>query len=146
MPPKKSKNNNTRNKNVNKFSTEPYAHDDPDNNLEYAKIVSALGDCRFTCIVNNSPELIGRISGRAKKRGRINVGDIVLVSKRDFETCSTKLEKLDILYKYNDDTAKKLKRWGELDFLTSKDSPEELGEFITYSNEEDHDHVDFNDI
>ena len=98
MPPKKKKNNNTRNKNINQISPEPFAHDNFENELGYAKIITTLGDCRFTCLIDTGQELVGRISGRAKKRGRINVGDIVLVSKRDFETGITRSEKLDILH------------------------------------------------
>ena len=110
MPPKKKGSNNTR-KNITKFVEEPFAHDDPDNKLEYAKVTKTLGDCRFLCTISTNQDIVGRISGKIKKRSRINPGDIVLVSKRDFETGTTRNEKLDILHKYNEDTTRKLMRW-----------------------------------
>lgn len=144
MPPKKKKNNNTRNKNINQFSPEPFAHDNFENELGYAKIITTLGDCRFTCLIDTGQELVGRISGRAKKRGRINVGDIVLVSKRDFETGITRSEKVDILHKYNPDTARKLQNWGELDFLKSQDTETDMGDLIGFSNDDND--IDIDDI
>ena len=143
MPPKKKKNNNTRS-NFKQFSSEPFAHNNHENELGYAKIITTLGDCRFICLIDTGQELVGRNSGSAKKRGHINVGDIVLVSKRDFETGITRSEKVDILHKYNPDTARKLQNWGELDFLKSQDTQTDMGDLIGFSNHDDD--IDFNDI
>ena len=141
MPPKKKGSNNTR-KNLSKFNDEPFAHNAPEYNLEYAKITKTLGDCRFLCLISTQQELVGRISGKIKKRSRINPGDIVLVSKRDFETGITRNEKLDILHKYNEDTARKLLRWGELDFI--KTTSEVIDDTFVFANDDDE--INFDDI
>lgn len=51
----------------------------------------------------------GRICGRMNKRTWITVGDIVLVSLRDYEQA-----KADIIHKYTADEARTLKESGEL--------------------------------
>lgn len=141
MPPKKKGSNNTR-KNLNKFNEEPFAHDNQDNELGYAKITKTLGDCRFLCATATGQDLVGKISGRIKKRARITPGDIVLVSKREFETGTTRSEKLDILHKYSEDTARKLLRWGELDFI--KRTVENIDDTFVFANDDDE--INFDDI
>ena len=93
-------------------------------------------------MISTQQELVGRISGKIKKRSRINPGDIVLVSKRDFETGITRNEKLDILHKYNEDTARKLLRWGELDFI--KTTTEDIDDTFVFANDDDE--INFDDI
>lgn len=124
MPPKKK--GPSHRKNLNKHEQIPYADEEE---TEYAKIIKTLGDCRFTCLVREGSELCGHLSGRVKKRGRVLPGDIVLVSRREFESVSRK-QKLDILWKYNEDTARNLLKDGELDFTKTLEDTEIDDAFI----------------
>ena len=63
---------------------------------EYAKIMKALGDRRMTVILPDGTEMIAIIPGKFRKRCWMTVGDIILVSRREFQDT-----KLDILHKYN---------------------------------------------
>lgn len=86
---------------------------------EYARIIKAMGDCKFMCQVSAYQEIIASLRGNMRNRGRVIAGDIVLVSRRDFQ----QKDHLDILYKYDENVSHKLERWGELDHL--KDSKED---------------------
>lgn len=66
---------------------------------EYALSKKLLGNCRVSLLTNGGEEVIGIIRGNMRKfnkRVLIEVGDIVAVSKRDFQT-----NKVDIVHKYN---------------------------------------------
>ena len=66
---------------------------------EYALSKKLLGNCRVSLLTNSGEEVIGIIRGNMRKfnkRVLIEVGDIVAVSKRDFQT-----NKVDIVHKYN---------------------------------------------
>ena len=66
---------------------------------EYALSKKLLGNCRVSLITNSGDEVIGIIRGNMRKfnkRVLIEVGDIVIVSKRDFQT-----NKVDIVHKFN---------------------------------------------
>lgn len=79
---------------------------------EYARIIKQLGDGRFECqIFNTNSEInaIGKICGSMRKRVWINIGDVVLVSKRSFDSSSC-----DIIYKYTPDEALSLRSFEEI--------------------------------
>lgn len=76
---------------------------------EYAKITKLLGDRRVTMILTDKMSTMGIIPGRYRKRVWMNVGDIVLVNKRDFQN-----DKSDILHKYSSDEVKKLHKMREI--------------------------------
>ena len=79
---------------------------------EYARIIKQFGDGRFECqIFNTDTEttVIGKICGSMRKRVWINVGDVVLVSKRSFDSFSC-----DIIYKYTHDEALYLRSLEEI--------------------------------
>lgn len=66
---------------------------------EYAYVKKMLGNCRVHVITNSGIEAIGIIRGSLRKftkRILIEVGDIVVVSKRDFQD-----NKVDVVHKYN---------------------------------------------
>jgi translation initiation factor 1A len=68
---------------------------------EYAYVKKLLGNCRVHLITNSGVEAIGIIRGALKKfskRVLIETGDIVVVSKRDYQA-----DKVDIVHKYNVD-------------------------------------------
>ena len=66
---------------------------------EYALSKKLLGNCRVSLITNSGNDVIGIIRGNMRKfnkRVLIEEGDIVVVSKRDFQS-----NKVDIVHKYN---------------------------------------------
>lgn len=89
----------------------------PTEDQSYAKVVRLLGNCRLECTIidcNTQAEVskLGiirhKIAGKA--RGHfIGVGDIVLVSRRDFQD-----DKVDVLHKYNEEEVDRLVNMGEL--------------------------------
>lgn len=79
---------------------------------EYARIIKQLGDGRFECQLFNTNEetnVIGKICGSMRKRVWLNIGDIVLVSKRNFDPSNC-----DIIYKYTPDEALSLRSFEEI--------------------------------
>ena len=78
----------------NENSNYPLA-DNPD--LLYGIILKKLGGKNLNVKCSDGKERIGRISGSMWKRSFMQVGDFVLISKRDFSTTDNKC---DILYKY----------------------------------------------
>jgi translation initiation factor 1A len=65
----------------------------------YACVIKLLGNCRAQVLCDDGNETIGIIRGslrRFNKRVLIESGDIVVVSKRDFQD-----NKVDIVHKYN---------------------------------------------
>ena len=67
---------------------------------EYAKVVDALGDCRFRVRCMDGTEKVAHLRGTLHKRKvRINKDDAVLISLRPFESGSVQA---DIIHKYFD--------------------------------------------
>ena len=68
---------------------------------EYAYVKKLLGNCRVLLLTNSGNEVIGIIRGSLRKFSKrviIEVGDIIVISKRDFQDT-----KVDIVHKYNSD-------------------------------------------
>jgi translation initiation factor 1A len=66
---------------------------------EFAYVKKLLGNCRVQLITNSGIDAIGIIRGTLRKFNKrilIETGDIVVVSKRDFQD-----SKVDIVHKYN---------------------------------------------
>ena len=101
---KQKKNNDSNNKRELVFR---------ENDQAYAMIIKSLGDVRFEldCFELDSldKKKIGHIRGAFRKKIWMNIGDIVLVSLRDFDKF-----KCDIIYKYTGDEAMSLKSLGEI--------------------------------
>ena len=73
---------------------------------EYAYVKKLLGNCRVHLITNSGTEGIGIIRGSLRKFSKrviIETGDIVVVSKRDYQK-----DKVDIVHKYNSDQVQTL--------------------------------------
>ncbi len=73
---------------------------------EYAYVDKLLGNCRVHLITATGVEAIGIIRGSMRKFSRrviIEKGDIVVVSKRDYQK-----DKVDIVHKYNQDQVQNL--------------------------------------
>lgn len=76
---------------------------------EYAWVTKMLGDMRV--MVQNpvdKTERIGVIRGNMRKRVWIHVGDLVLVSLRDFDP-----DKVDVVFKYTDSEIRVLRKYKE---------------------------------
>ena len=83
---------------------------DVDESQEYAQVIKLLGNCRCELQCIDGISRLGHIRGSmTKKKIWISVGDIVLVSLRDFED-----KKCDILYLYKNKESKTLKKEGHL--------------------------------
>jgi len=80
----------------------------------YAYVIKLLGNCRVLVLCDNGNEAIGVIRGsmrRFNKRVLIETGDIIAVSKRDFQD-----NKVDIVHKYNTEQCKNLINEKELSY------------------------------
>lgn len=73
---------------------------------EYAYVKKMLGNCRVHLITGSGVEAIGIIRGTLRKFNKrviIETGDIVVISKRDYQP-----DKVDIIHKYNSDQVQTL--------------------------------------
>lgn len=81
-----------------------------ENEQYYARLIKPLGDGRFECECFELGETkIAHIRGTFRRRVWMGIGDIVLISYRDFDD-----SKCDIIYKYTIDEAIALKSFGEI--------------------------------
>lgn len=110
---------------------------------EYAQIIRMLGDRRVTVMFPNKEEFIAMIPGRFRKRCWMKVGDVVVVSRRDFQD-----SKMDILHKYTDDEVKILAKEYEIPpfFLDTVTDPTSLENVVAFEAEEEEEDIDVNDI
>ena len=81
--------------------------------MMYAKVLKKLGGTHMQVLSTNGKIMTAKISGTMRKRKWINVGDIILVSPRDFETNQ---DNCDILYCYDYEESKNLVSMGEIAF------------------------------
>ncbi len=140
MPKKKSKKNKGSKKETDvKRDLEYKEHME-----EYAKVVGLLGDRKLTVVLPDSSESMAIIPGKFRKRLWIKVGDVILVSVREFQD-----NKLDVLYKYTDKEVVELARHAEVPSFfkdkeaTAPEAVEDLGFDIV---DEDEEEIDFDDI
>tara|TARA_B100000902_G_C27302473_1_gene913607 strand:- start:727 stop:1134 length:408 start_codon:yes stop_codon:yes gene_type:complete len=110
---------------------------------EYAQITKMLGDRRVTVMFPNKEEFMAMIPGRFRKRCWMKVGEIVIVSRRDFQD-----SKMDILHKYTDEETKILAREYEIPpfFLDTVTDPTDLENVVAFETEEEEGEIDVNDI
>ena len=98
---------------------------------EYAQVVKALGNKRFDVHFFDGKNRLAHARGNLKKKKVfVKVGDVILVSLREFEDA-----KCDILYVYNPKEIKRLKNVGEI--------PNTVVEDISVQPEENDIGVDF---
>ena len=74
---------------------------------EYGIVEKELGDCKVDVKCSDGLNRIGKIPGSFRKKIWIKVGDMVLVSIREFEE-----KKCDIITKYEPDDVRTLKKEG----------------------------------
>lgn len=96
---------------------------------EYAQVTKMLGNRRVECDCFDGKKRMGRIRPTKKQNrvGRVNIGDIVLISLRDFED-----DKADIFHLYDLDEISKLKKMYEIpdDIECNKEEEEEELNFV----------------
>ena len=95
---------------------------------EYAQ-VSNCCDRRLMVTLLDKSETLAIIPGRFRKRCWIKVGDVIIVSRREFE-----IGKMDVIYKYNDDEIRKL--------IRDKEIPDYFTDALA-NNNSDNEEVDF---
>lgn len=105
----------------------------------YCKILKKVGGTHMQVQCSNGKIMTAKIRGTMRKRKWINIGDIVLVSVRDFETNQ---DNCDILYCYDYDEAKSLVSSGTISFEVNQNPDEQdngihFGDDIGMSSDED---------
>ena len=78
---------------------------------EYGFVEQLLGDMRCLVFCSDRQARVCHIRGRFRRRVWINLGDVVLVSVREFEK-----DRGDIIYKYNMEEVEHLKSSQEFDY------------------------------
>jgi translation initiation factor 1A len=77
----------------------------------YARVLKILGNCNILVFCNDGRERICHIRGNMRKKVWINVGDIVLISIRDFgKEEAGKIGKGDVCAKYDSSVILKLRQ------------------------------------
>jgi len=104
MPGKKSKKNKRPAKET-KIREILFAEDQQ----EYAKVLSLLGDRKLNVKLPDMTEKMAVIPGRMKRRCWISVDNVILISIRDFQE-----GKVDVIHKYTDDEVKNLVQYAEI--------------------------------
>lgn len=110
---------------------------DPKENQEYAKVTKVNGNRRFSLTCFDGIDRLGICAGNIKKRVWINLGDIVLISKWEFQTDDSKCH---IVHKYEEDEVKILKSEGQFpdSILVEKDT-EDFESNFSFENMSDED-------
>ena len=95
-----------------------------DEGQEYAIVIRSLGNGRIEVNCFDGVTRLAHMRGNLKrKKIFINLGDIILVSLRDYQDT-----KADVIHKYSADEARKLKTMGELPATAEINSTERIGE------------------
>ena len=80
-----------------------------DHGQEYGQVTKMLGNGRVRVSCFDNKERLGIIRGKMRKRVWIEIGDVILISLRDFQD-----DKADVIGKYSSEEARYLKRSGEI--------------------------------
>merc|ERR1712151_227049 len=75
----------------------------------YGQVLRLLGDARLEIQCTDGMKRVGHIRGTMRKKIWIAMGDVVLVTKREFED-----DKCDIILKYTEEEVRKLKSLNEI--------------------------------
>lgn len=78
---------------------------------DYGQIIKNMGSNMQVQCIGDGKIRDGHIRGKLRGKNFINAGDLVLVGMRSFEIAD---KKCDIILKYSDAQAKRLKQMGEL--------------------------------
>ena len=124
-----SKHKKMKNKNSNDDEDSKIILKDSDDQ-DYGKVEKLLGNCRVSLLCNDKITRIGIIRGNMKKKQWVNLHNIVLYAKREYEDT-----KVDIIHVYSNDKVKQLK--DKMNLMFSINENEEDEEDICFSNNED---------
>lgn len=94
---------------------------------DYGVVTAKLGDSRFELRDTKGEKRTAHVCGQMKKKVWIEVGDIVLISIREYQT-----DKCDIIHKYNDEEVRELKAYGEI----ADDEKEKNKDDVRFANRE----------
>ena len=110
-----------------------------DENQKYAKVIKLLGNRRVTVRTIDNKEFLARIPGRFRRRIKVLINDLVLISIRDFQP-----DKVDIIHKYLEEEACHLVSYNEIPsiFISKDQTNEGDGIFFGYSDDDDDDDDD----
>jgi initiation factor 1A len=111
---------------------------------EYAYVKKILGNCRVQVLTNSGVDAIGIIRGTLRKfnnRVIIEAGDIVVVSKRDYQE-----SKVDIVHKYNADQIQCLITEEKLSKILCNAYNYKPSDTLTYTTQDADNYIDFGDI
>ncbi len=72
---------------------------------EYARVEKMLGNRRLLAITNDDRQILCHIPGKFKSRVWINVGDVILITIRQYQD-----DRSDVIYKYDQHEIKQLSR------------------------------------
>lgn len=78
---------------------------------EYAQCLKLLGSGRMRVYCFDGKERLAKIRGKFRRRVWVNLGDVILVQKREF---IQEDDKCDVIHVYYSDEVRKLKNMGEL--------------------------------
>ena len=78
-------------------------------NQEYCRVVSLLGDARLSVVNSSGVERIAIIRGKFRKRVWINKNDIIVIALRGYQD-----DRVDVVHKYQAAEVKQLVRQGEI--------------------------------
>merc|ERR1719355_120562 len=76
---------------------------------EYGQELKMLGNGRLEAQCFDGVKRLAHIRGKMRKKQWVHLGDIILISLRDFQD-----EKADVILKYTPEEAPNLKAYGEL--------------------------------
>jgi translation initiation factor 1A len=76
---------------------------------EYAQVLKMLGNGRLEAQCFDGTKRLAHIRGKMRKKQWVHLGDIILISLRDFQD-----DKCDVILKYSPEEARNLKAYGEL--------------------------------
>lgn len=124
-----NKHKKMKNKNINNEEDKIILKDSDDQ--DYGKVEKLLGNCRVDLLCNDKIKRIGIIRGNMKKKQWVNLHNIVLYSKREYED-----NKVDIIHVYSNDSVKNLKNQMNLSFSATEQEDEDN---ICFSNNSEDD-------
>ena len=108
---------------------------------EYAHVLSVFGDGRYELMCYDKKKRLGILRGRLKRTSRINKGDLVLISIRDYQDT-----KCDIIACYSQTDTDKLIKEKEVfySFVKSGELIQNLKDDFADSGDEEEDDIKLN--
>ena len=102
----------------------------------YGQVLRLLGDSRLEIQCTDGMKRIGHIRGTMRKKIWIAMGDVVLVSRREYED-----DKCDIILKYTEEEVRKLKSLNEIPesikLPENENKPNEDADIVFGSDDDD---------